>query len=225
MEKKIYVHVADDHEILIEGIIAVLNTDERFKSNGFSLSGEAVIKWAKSLPKTNKIHVLVLDVNMPDIDGFEVLRHLEKNPVENLKIIILSSYDDVEIIASLVKLGANGYITKNNAGEYILEGIRAVAEGKQYYSVDVRDKVYMYNPVGKKRRIGYRPAAIVDDKLTDRELSILRMIAKEYSTPEMAEIIDVSTNTIITYRKKLLKKLKVKNSVGLAMYALKHGII
>ena len=105
MSKKIYVHVADDHKIVIEGIIAVINTDDDIEVVDYSLTGTQVTKWFDN--RKNKADVLVLDINIPELDGFEVVKHLRKK-VNKPKIIIVSSYNDIRIVEEMLKLGCSG---------------------------------------------------------------------------------------------------------------------
>ena len=105
MKEKIYVHVADDHKILIEGIIAVINTDKDIKIKGYSLTGKEVIDCFGK--KGNNADVLILDISMPIIDGFQVLKYFKKNKIDQ-KVIVLSSYDDSRIIQEVLSLGCNG---------------------------------------------------------------------------------------------------------------------
>ena len=130
---KIKVHIADDHKILIEGIIAILNTDKRIEVVGHSVNGDEVIEWFK----TNKADILILDINMPRLDGIEVLKRLIKKN-EHQKVIMLSSYDDVKLVKELVNEGANGFISKASAGEHILQAIIAVHHNLPYFSDDLR---------------------------------------------------------------------------------------
>ena len=221
MKDKIYVHVADDHKILIEGIIAVINTDENIEIKDYSLTGKEVIDWFDD--KQNKADVLILDITMPILDGIEVLKYFKKNKIHQ-KVIILSSYDDIKIVQEMLKLGCNGYITKNNAGEHIIQAIKAVAKGEQYYSNDIQ-KILLKSLSGQKVPDGEIPDNFLIETLTDRELDVLKLVTKEYSTTEIADKLHVGISTVDTYRKNLLKKLKVKNAVGLAMYAVKNKIV
>ena len=221
MKGKIYVHVADDHKILIEGIIAVINTDKDIEISGYSLSGKEVIDWFNI--KENKADVLILDITMPIVDGFEVLRYFKKNKIDQ-KVIILSSYDDVKIVQEVLSLGCKGYISKNNAGEHIIDAIKTVANGDQYFSNDIQNSL-LKSISGQMVPEGDVPDKFLFESLTERELDVLKLITKEYSSMEMAEALHLSTNTIDTYRKNLLRKLKVKNAVGLAMYAVKNKIV
>jgi DNA-binding NarL/FixJ family response regulator len=221
MKKKIYVHVADDHKILIEGIIAVINTDKEIEIKGCSLTGQEVIKWFAN--KKNSADVLILDLTMPVLDGFEVLKHFKKNKIDQ-KVIVLSSYDDLKIVQEVLSLGCKGYISKNSAGEHIVNAIKAVANDEQYFSTDIQ-KMLLKSLSGQKVPSGKMPEKFLLDSLTEREIEVLKLITKQYSTTEMADLMNLSTNTVETYRKSLLKKLKVKNAVGLAMYAVKHKIV
>ena len=221
MRKKIYVHVADDHKILIEGIIAVINTDKDIGIRDFSLTGQEVIDWFKK--KENKADVLILDITMPVLDGFEVLKYFYDNRIDQ-KVIVLSSYDDVKIVQEVLKLGANGYISKNNAGEHIVKAIKAVANGEQYFSNDIQEELIKAIS-GQKARKGNMPEDFLFDSLTDREKDVLKLVTQELSTGEIAEKMHISPHTVESYRKKLLRKLNVKNSVGLAMYAVKYKLV
>lgn len=219
MKEKIYVHVADDHKILIEGIIAVINTDKDIEIEGYSLTGKEVIEWSKE--KTADI--LILDINMPVFDGIDVLKFFQSNKIDQ-KVIILSSYDDVNLVKQMLNLGAKGFLSKNSAGEHIVKAIKAVANGEQYFSDDIQNNLFkLYT--GQKVEEGERPESTIAHSLTERELEVLKLIAKENSTAEISGILNISTNTVETYRKSLLKKTKVKNAVGLAMYAVKNNII
>ena len=221
MIQKIYVHVADDHKILIEGIVAVINTDKDIAIKGYSLTGEEVTNWFSD--KKNKADVLILDITMPILDGFEVLKYFNDHKI-NQKVIILSSYDDVKIVQEMLKLGCQGYITKNNAGEHIVQAIKAVANGEQYFSDDIQ-RVLLQSLSKKETPQGDVPNSFLLDNLTEREVEVLRLITKEYNSIQIADELHLSVNTIETHRKKLIKKLNVKNAVGLAMYAVKNKIV
>ena len=221
MKEKIYVHVADDHKILIEGIIAVINTDKEIEIKGYSLTGQEVIDWFSL--KENKADVLILDITMPVLDGFQVLKHFKKERIDQ-KVIILSSYDDVKIVQEVLNLGCKGYISKNSAGEHIVNAIKAVARGEQYFSTDIQSSL-LQTLSGQMVPKGDMPDKYLLNSLTERELDVLKLVTKEYSTSEMADSMNLSVNTVETYRKNLLRKLNVKNAVGLAMYAVKNNIV
>ena len=219
MNEKIKVHIADDHKILIEGIVAVINTESDIEIEGFSLTGKAVIDWAEDY----YADILILDINMPEYDGIEVLKFFKIKKI-NLKVIILSSYDDVKLVQEMINLGASGFLSKDSAGQHIVEAIRTVHAGEQYFSNTVKNNLLkLYT--GKNVKLGQRPQSTIVNSLTDRETEVLKLISQEYSSPEIAQILNISQSTVDTYRKSLLKKTNVKNAVGLAMYAVKNKII
>jgi len=221
MKKKIQVHVADDHKILIEGIIAVINTDKDIEIKGYSLTGKEVIDWFDD--EENTADVLILDITMPVLDGFEVLKHFKKNKIDQ-KVIVLSSYDDIKIVQEVLNLGCRGYISKNNAGEHVVKAIKTVANGNQYFSNDIQENL-LKSFMGEEVPQGELPDKLLKESLTERELEVLKLVSKEYSTIEIADFLNLSVNTVETYRKRLLKKINVKNAVGLAMYAVKNNIV
>jgi DNA-binding NarL/FixJ family response regulator len=221
MKQKIHVHVADDHKIVIDGIIAVINTDEDIEIEGYSLTGKEVTDWF--VVKENRVDVLILDITMPILDGIGVLKYFNDNNIDQ-KVIILSSYDDIRIVQEMLSLGCKGYISKNNAGEHIIGAIKAVARGEQYFSDDIQ-KTLLKSFSGQRVPNGGLPDEFLIETLTEREIVVLKLITKQYNTPEMANTLNVSISTVETHRKNLLRKINVKNSVGLAMYAVKNKIV
>jgi DNA-binding NarL/FixJ family response regulator len=160
---------------------------------------------------------------MPHYDGIEVLKFFKMKGIK-IKTIILSSYDDVKLVEEMLTLGASGFLSKDSAGEHIINAIKAVYEGEQYFSDAIKSNLLkLYT--GQKVKAGQRPESTIANSLTDREVEVLKLIAQEYSSPEIADILNISQSTVDTYRKSLLKKTNVKNAVGLAMYAVKNKII
>ena len=219
MKNKITVHIADDHKILIEGIIAVINTDDDIEVKGYSLTGKHVMEWVES----NNADILILDINMPEYDGIEVLKYFKQKKISQ-RVIILSSYDDVKLVQEVINLGANGFLSKDSAGQHIIEAINAVHQGDQYFSDAIKNNlIKLYT--GENVKSGKRPESTILNSLTPREIEVLKLITDEYSSPEIADKLNISQSTVDTYRKSLLKKTNVKNSIGLAMYAVKNNII
>ncbi|WP_299124671.1 response regulator transcription factor [uncultured Tenacibaculum sp.] len=216
MDYKIKVHIADDHKILIDGVIALLNTEDNIEIEGYSLTGRQVVNWSAN----NHADVLVLDINMPEMDGIEVLKTFKQRNTK-IKTIILSSLSDPKLVQEMVLLGANGFVDKSCASDHIIDAIKTVYNGVQYFSDDVKSKLlelYMSESKAEEQEAPH-------NDLTERELEVLKQIALEKSSSEIAEHLKVSIKTVETYRRNLYKKLKVKNVVGLAMYAVKNNIV
>ncbi|MFD0861947.1 response regulator [Sungkyunkwania multivorans] len=217
----IKIHLADDHQVLIDGLLAVLKLDPRFQVVGFSLDGVGLLDRIKE----NEADILIMDINMPETDGIEVLRTFRKEGFP-CRVIILSSYEDVKLIREVIKLGADGFLAKNCAGEEISDAIENVYAGKQYFSESIRQRIlgsFSGTPINEDRK--YASIAEGLESITDRELEILKLIGQEYSGQEISDQLGISKNTVETHRKNLIKKLKVKNSIGLVKMALKYNLI
>lgn len=218
MIPKIRIHLADDHQVLIDGLTNLLQTVQNFEVVGYSLDGitlhDALIE--------DKADILILDISMPQKDGIAVLKELQ-NANLPCKVIILSSYDDLKIIKEVMKLGAKGYLTKKCAGENIIEAINCVYQDQEYFSASVREKIFnsflQNNP-----KLNHTPN-IENPILSVREIEIITLIALEYSGKEISEQLFISMNTVETHRKNIIRKLKTKNTIGLVKYALKNNLI
>lgn len=219
MTHKIRIHLADDHLVLIDGLTNLLSTVSEFEIVGSSSNGLNIFDEVTA----NNAHILVLDLSMPEKDGIEVLKEFNLKGFP-CKVIILSSYDDLKIIREVMNLGASGYLTKKCAGENIIEAIEVVNEGEEYFCNSVREKIFNTftenNPKLNKKNI-----VPENSILTCRELEIVTLISLEYSGKEISEQLFISTNTVETHRKNIMKKLQTKNTIGLVKYAIKNNLI
>ncbi|OXB00300.1 response regulator transcription factor [Flavobacterium plurextorum] len=218
MTNKIRIHLADDHQVLIDGLTNLLQTVSNFEVVGSSLNGNTIYEDII----LDKPDILILDISMPGKDGVEVLKEFSQKGFP-AKVIILSSYDDLKIIKEVMKLGANGYLTKKCAGQNIIEAIEAVYQGQEYFCDAVREKIFniffQNNPKVNK------DVYIENPILSPREIEIITLICLEYSGKEISEQLFISTNTVETHRKNIMKKLQIKNTIGLVKYALKNNLI
>ena len=218
MTKKINVHIADDHKILIEGVIALLHTEDDIQVNGYSLTGKDVVEWMM----TNETDVLILDINMPIMDGIDVLR-LFKQRGKKTKTIVLSSLSDPKLVQEMIALGASGFLDKSSASEYIIDAVRSVNMGVQYFTPDIKTSLFdLYLSETQKEEV---TDPELEEQLTEKEIKVLQLITKEKNSTEIADLMNVSVRTVETYRRNLYKKIKVKNVVGLAMYAIKNNLV
>jgi DNA-binding NarL/FixJ family response regulator len=218
MTDKIRIHLADDHKVLIDGMITLLHTVPTFEVVGHSLNGSSLYEEVT----TNGADILILDISMPEKDGIEVMKEFAKKGFP-CKVIILSSYDDLKIIKELMKMGASGYLTKKCAGENIIEAIHTVTNGEEYFCKSVREKII--NTVTIDNPKFNKTCTTVIPILTDRELEIITLIALEFSGKEISEKLHITTNTVETHRKNIMKKLKAKNTISLVKFAIKNKLI
>lgn len=218
MNPTIKIFLADDHQLLIDGMQAVLKTNKNFEVVGFSLNGVNLIEQVLQ----NKADILIMDINMPEKDGIEVLKELSSLKIP-FKTIILSSYDDLKLIKEVMKLGACGYLTKKCAGENIVEAIQVVNSGEEYFCETVRAKIF--NSFAKDNPKLNKGISVFNTTLTQRELEIIQLISLEYSGKAISEELFISTHTVESHRKNLLKKLNIKTTIGLVKYAIKNNLI
>ena len=160
---------------------------------------------------------------MPILDGLEVLKKFQTMD-DVPKIIILSSYDDIKLIKEVLGMGAMGFVPKKSAGEHIVKAIRKVSQGEQYFSDEVKEKM-MKTLMGKPMHKTDNPEGVLINSLTRREYQILKLIAQQYTTREIGDALGISESTVETHRKNLIKKINVKNTVGLAIFAMKNEIV
>ena len=203
--------LADDHQLFLDGLQSLLSHEPGIAITGQSLNGRQVLEQVAG----TSTDLVLMDVNMPEMDGIEATRQLKARFPE-VRVLILTMHDSPEFITSLLGSGADGYILKNTGREELLHAINQVVSGKQYFG-----KAVMATMMNSLRQPARAPEAAVE--LTKRETDVLKLIAQECSTHEIAERLFISTHTVETHRKNLHSKLNVKNAAGLVRYALKQG--
>ncbi len=206
----------DDHNLFREGIKSLID-----KMPDISLALEAV-SGKDLLTKLNNIvpDVILLDLEMEDMNGVETTLKLQEL-YPNLKIIILTMHKEERMISYLMEIGANGYLLKDTSQNELEEAIRSVYNQGVYFNPFVSNALLK----GLKHKVTKPPMIGKDYYLTTRELEVLELITKEYTTNEIADELFLSTRTIEGHRKNLMSKLGVKNMAGLIMKAVKEKII
>ena len=202
--------LADDHQVVIDGLKALLSQEPDLRILGEALNGEALLSLVRTYEEDKP--VVLLDINMPGLDGIEATRIIRQKHA-SVRILILSMYNKPAFIKGLVEAGVSGYILKNTGRDELLKAIRTVATGESYFS----------NEVTKTIMDSFKTGATTAVQLTRRELEILRLIAQAYSTAEIADKLFISTYTVDTHRKNLLSKLNMKNTAALVNYAIQNG--
>ncbi|NMH85981.1 response regulator [Flavivirga algicola] len=210
-KKEISIIIADDHQIFLDGLIALFEGVENLCITGTAVNGLEVL----SLLDTHVVDMVILDINMPEMDGIE-LNKIIKKEYPNVKTLVLSMHISPDKISSLAKSNANGYLLKNSGKTELLNAIDSIVnQNVNYYSSEVKEE-YMNSIFNSKEK----PI----EELRDREREIIKLIAQEYTTQEIAEKLFISPHTVNTHRKNLLAKLNVKNLAGLVKYAIKNGL-
>lgn len=203
--------IADDHELFRNGLAELLRKHDDIKIVKSVADGLELMELVNSQFEAD---IVLLDITMPNRDGFAVLKEL-KALNSNIKPIVISMHDDGNYIAKCAKMGAYGYLLKNTDESELIVAIRSVANGKKYFSAEISEK--MINFMSEQ--------SISENILSNKETEVLGLIARGLTTKEIATKLFVSSRTIETHRANILKKLEVKNTAELIKKAAKMNLI
>lgn len=209
----ISVLVADDHELVREGLVRLLEADPEMKVCGQARDGREVLEQAER----ERPDVVILDITMPHLGGLETLERLRiAHP--GVKVILLSVHADPPFVQSAVTLGAEGYLLKNGPASEVVEAVRAVVRGGSFFSPPVAREI-----VDQLRA----PSRGVDPfaSLSSREREVLHLIAEGLSAREIGRQLEISAKTVEAHRTSLMRKLGLRKATELVRYALRHGLV
>lgn len=209
----IRIAIADDHQMFIDGIKSLLKGNKNIQIVTEANNGEALLQHIANTP----VNLILMDVNMPVMDGIETTKKV-KELFPDIKVIMLTMFGTRDYIEKLLRAGANGYILKNTGKEELTTAIEKVMQGESYFSKEVTERI-MEGLQGKKTETN--PMMV---ELTEREKDVLRLIAQELTSHEIADKLFISFHTVETHRKNLISKLQVKNIAGLVKYAVQNGL-
>lgn len=205
--------IADDHQMMRDGLKAMLSDDQDIQIVAEANNGLEVLE----ILDKEKIDLVILDINMPVLDGVEVCKKMKKmHPM--VHILALTMYEEGGLISSMIKNGAKGYILKNTGKEKLIEAVKTIYSGGTYFSDKIKETLISSMVTGSKSSGSIIP------KLTRREKEIIDLIVNEYTTTEIADKLFISEKTVETHRKHLLQKLNVRNTAGLVRIAVEKGL-
>ncbi len=218
---KIRVYIVDDHELFIDGLRAILRKSEEIKVVGSSTSGIEALEKMKGL----NVNLLITDISMPIMSGFELSKAVNSNFPE-IKILVLSMHHDYSHIEEMLNVGAVGYVLKNTGSKELHEAIVEVAKGNSYFSEKVKQSIL--NGYSKEKVSNFKSLSKHDDKdiiLTPREKEILRLMLKGYKSKEIAEILSLSYHTITSHRKNIKAKIGASSNAELSKIAIDKRLL
>ncbi len=215
MEHRIKIAIADDYKIFRDGLKVGLGTEDNFEVMLEADNGEDLLA---ALPQSMP-DVVIMDLKMPIMDGMEATKQIRKL-YPDLKVLVVTMYDDDKFIIHLMEIGANGYLLKNAEPEEISKAIYCVTENGYYFN-DLVNKALLKKLVIKNQ---IKPSFNQDIELTERELEVLKMICEEKTATEIAKEIFLSPRSVEGIRQRLIEKVGVRNMAGLVMFAVKNGI-
>lgn len=219
--EKIKILLSDDHQLFLEALEMMINLEDDLEVLGKTQNGVELMDYLNN-DKRVEPDIIILDINMPDVDGIEALKLLSKTSFSG-HVIMLSSMTDTRMVHESMKKGAHGFLSKRCARKEIIQAIRTVQSGEPYFGETINKEILHSIFPGKKTSVNNNQYLI--SQLTQRELDVLKLIALEYTSKEIAEQLFIAQSTVDTHRKKLIEKLKVKNSVGLGKIALANNLI
>lgn len=205
----IKLYIVDDHNVVIEGITALLLHEKNITIIGTAKNAADCILFLKN----HTADVILLDINLPDTSGID-LCNIIKTTYPRIMILALSTFTQGSYITKMIENGASGYLLKNITKEELVDAIETVAVGKNYYSFEV----------GKMVKAAQEKAAQVP-VLTKREKDILKLVAEGFTNNQIAQQLFISIDTVDTHRKNLYTKLKINNTALLVRYAIENELV
>lgn len=205
--------IADDHIVVLDGLVALLQKEPGFSIGATAHNGRQVLE----LIQRDSYDICLLDINMPDLDGIETARLLKEVRPE-IKVIILTTYGEKEIISRLLQIGVAGYLLKNSTRQELVSAIKKVANSGYYFSDEVQASIlHGYTEKPAKEEPGVT--------LTHREREILELLSRECTNDEIARRLNISFRTVETHRKNMMQKTGASNLAGLLRYAYSKGLL
>jgi DNA-binding NarL/FixJ family response regulator len=214
----IKVVICDDHVLYRAGVKTALSAKKDVKIVAEADNGMHLLNLLKMIPAD----VILLDIQMPIMDGIATLPELKKHFPE-VKTIMLTMMDDHSMITKLMELGANSYLTKTSDSEIIYEAIKTCFD-QEYYFNTLTNKALLSNLKQRNMPVPQK-MALEEARLNDKEITILKLMCEEKSTKEIAEMVELSPRTVEAIRDKLKVKTGAKSTAGLIMYAVKNKLI
>ena len=207
--------IADDHKLFRKGLRLVLSDDPNLNCVGEAENGIHLLE----LLEKEKVDVILLDIKMPEMDGKEALKQIKAKGYDS-RIIILTMHDDDTFILHMMEAGANGFLLKDTDPEEVKKAIYSVIESGHYFNNRVSNAMLKTLINKNTLKANFKNSI----ELSEKEKEVLQLICQELTAAEIAEKVFLSPRTVEGIRSTLLDKIGVRNTVGLVVYAIKHGI-
>jgi DNA-binding NarL/FixJ family response regulator len=215
--KSITVLLADDHTVVRQGLRLLLEAEADIQVVGEAENGRQAVQLARKL----RPGVVVLDVAMPLLNGLEATRQITRD-LPGAKILILSSYSDMEYVRQLTQEGAIGYLVKQTAANDLIKAIREASQGRPFYSPAISKRL---GETGRPASAANAPTPKDPARLTSREAEVLQLIAEGHANKQIAAELNISIKTVEKHRQQVMNKLGIHDVAGLTRHAIFKGII
>ena len=214
---KITIILAEDHAIVRQGLLTLLEVDGTFQIVGQAQTGREAVELAAKL----KPNVILMDIAMPELNGLEATRQiLEANGAA--KVLVLSAHSDDEYIEHLTAAGVMGFLEKQTSAEVLTKAIHEVAAGRSYFSPTIAKRMAASKDRSRDRE-GVSNASRT--RLSSRETEVLQLVAEGQANKQVASVLGISIKTVEKHRQRLMDKLNIHETAGLTRYAISHGVI
>lgn len=214
MSEAINIIVADDHQMVVDGLKSMLAQAAPYQVIAEANDGQAAYELIAASPE--RFQLLLTDISMPLLSGTELCR-MVKSEFPHIQVLILSMYNNIPAVKEAVMAEADGYILKNTGRPELLQALHRITNGGTYFSQDIVPLIYSQ----------YHREKIQEEQLkqlSPRELEVLNLIVKELTSEEIAEKLFISKKTVDHHRQRLLEKTGCKSTVGLVKFAIKNGL-
>ena len=215
MSNEVKILLVDDHQMMREGLRKLITIQGEFKVVGEAASSQAALEQAR----VQKPDVVLLDIHLPDRNGIETARQLRAE-LPSVRIIILSSDSDPQVVLDALHSGVSGYVLKVNSSEDLGQAIRSVMAGQIFLSAEVSSIVVQ----DFLKSVDDSAIPFGRETLTEREKHLLKLVAEGKRNKEIADALDVGVKSVETYRSRLMKKLNCSGTAELTRYAIREGI-
>jgi DNA-binding NarL/FixJ family response regulator len=214
--KKLRILIADDHEVVREGVRALVEHEPDWEVCGVAANGREAVALATKL----KPDVVIVDMTMPELDGLQVVRQI-KRALPLTEMLVFSAHESESIIAEVFAAGAKSYIRKADAGRHLISALRSLQQHKPYFTDEVSEVLFARFLTGA----GKKQDSAANEKLSTREREIVRLLAEGKTNKENALALGISIRTIETHRATVMRKLRLDSLAGLVRYAIRNGIV
>ncbi len=219
MTETIKIALVDDEQLILEGIKMLLSMENKFSVDFLATEGSQLLEYLEQKNKEDFPDLVMIDIQMKPMDGFE-LTELLKKKYPDLRIIILSSHYKSSVLGYMIKLGVSAFLPKNSSKAVFIEAIENVYKNGMYFTKEDHEMLlsYMNTPAKKKSLFDN------DETLSPREKDVVKLICQEKTNQEIADILFLSPRTVESHRQRILDKIGARNTVGIVIYAIINEI-
>jgi len=211
--KKIKVLIADDHVMVRQGFIVLLNAQPDIEVIGEAADGNEMVEQAESLHPD----VVLADISMPNLNGIEATKVIhQRNP--EMPVVMITVHTSSSYVVRALRSGARGYVVKNDDFQHVVQAIKAVSEGQRYLSSQVSEQIIDAVVSGTSQDF------TMDERISIREREILQLIAEGNSNSQIAKKLVISARTVETHRTNIMRKLELTSQIDILRYAIQHGL-